>query len=530
MKENSQELQLIEIVNNMDLEYQHNIKPKRMYPHEVDTVIYHDPCSDGTASYWVARYYFEKNYPNKKVDYIPMSIGSYPPNNLDGKNVLICDYSYRKDVLINLLKKVNNLLIIDHHKSAEKDLKDINDQYKIFDMAHSGAMLTWMYFFPDVQPPLMIRYVEDRDIWTNKMPNINDFVAWFYTLPFSYEEYNKYANDELLLNMIATVGKSYSKLNNYYIDQVCDKYVIKFQQINGKYYFIAYVNSTILKSDVGNKIFEKYPNIDFAVVYSINDYSNSTSFSLRSTNKHMDVSDIAFKLGGGGHKCASGLVYQTVTNVLPGIVYDNCGALYANIGNIYFAYTDLSDFIKERKYYTVYLNSNIHKFKLARYLLQTKFTEKIKTNQNDTITVEIQECNAIEKIIHQSNFMDTFDTLNTSNMIDILNTSNIVDMINVIDISVAKNELQSETVKKVQIACVWDYNYNNDVTSFCVVLDKSLINGERKYINNYFKKEQNNQNGQSLFLQYKGFHKFLPINIDPLKESIVSITEIIDDN
>jgi uncharacterized protein len=123
------------------------IKTKDLQPHEVDVVIYHDPCSDGTGSAYVAYKYFTTNFPDKKITYYPMSIGSQPPTGLEGKNVLVCDYSYRKDILVNLLTKVNKLLIIDHHISAEKDLQDIDDKYKIFHMGHSGAMLTCLNLF-----------------------------------------------------------------------------------------------------------------------------------------------------------------------------------------------------------------------------------------------------------------------------------------------------------------------------------------------------------------------------------------------
>jgi hypothetical protein len=67
------------------------------------------------------------------------------------------------------------------------------------------------------------------------------------------------------------------------------------------------------------------PHIDFSAIYSINDSQNTTSFSLRSSNEHYDVSEIAKIYGGGGHRNASGLFSQKLTNVLDGIVYDTTG-------------------------------------------------------------------------------------------------------------------------------------------------------------------------------------------------------------
>lgn len=160
-----------------------SIKDKDLQPDDVTDVIFHDPCSDGRASELSARKYLSEKFPDRIVRYYPMSIGDLPPEGLENKNVLICDYSYKRDVLKDLLSKVNKLLIIDHHKSAEKDLAEIDEKHKIFLMDFSGAMLTWFYFYPKIKPPLLIKYIQDRDIWTKKLPHTDDFVSWFYTLP-----------------------------------------------------------------------------------------------------------------------------------------------------------------------------------------------------------------------------------------------------------------------------------------------------------------------------------------------------------
>jgi|688.fasta_scaffold231332_2 oligoribonuclease NrnB/cAMP/cGMP phosphodiesterase (DHH superfamily) len=347
-------------------------KGKLLQPDEVDVVIYHSPCSDGTGAGYSAWKYFQLNNPSKNVKFLPMSIGAHPPPDITGSNVLICDYSYRKDIIRDqIMPKVNKFLIIDHHKSAEDDLIELDDKYKIFNMNYSGAVLTWMYFFPDTKVPLMLEYIQDRDIWTKKLPNTDDFSSWFYTLPQKFEEYDKYLDDNLLFEMIKVKGSSFSSLNEYYTSQAVDYAIPKFCKIKGKYYLVAYVNSTICKSDVGNKIFEKYPLIDFSAVYSISDATNSTSFSLRSTPKHADVSTIAFSFGGGGHKCASGIRVDYVANNIPSTMLDN-GQLYKILDNIYFKEIEINN----NKYNVAYLNTQYNKYDIANYLLQTKYVDK----------------------------------------------------------------------------------------------------------------------------------------------------------
>jgi hypothetical protein len=71
-----------------------------LQPDEVTDVIYHDPCSDGTGAAYCAWKYFTTKYPEKEVRYRPMSVGASLPAELEGRNVLICDYSFRKDVLL----------------------------------------------------------------------------------------------------------------------------------------------------------------------------------------------------------------------------------------------------------------------------------------------------------------------------------------------------------------------------------------------------------------------------------------------
>lgn len=426
------------------------IESKLLKPHEVDCVVYHHPCSDGFGAAYAAWKF--STFSGKEITFFPMNVGAHPPAGLEGKNVLVCDYSYKKDIVIELLKKVNKLLIIDHHLSAEKDLKDIDDNLKIFRMDYSGAMLTWYYFFPEQPPPLMIQYIQDRDIWTKKLPNTDDFASWFYTLPFEFQEYDKYVNDNLLMGMINTRGVSFGELNNYYTQQAVDYCVPKFCRIKDKFYFVGYVNSTVCKSDIGNKIFDKYPLIDFSATYSISDATDSTSFSLRSTQKHANVSEIAFSLGGGGHKCSAGIRVDYVTNRLPGVVYDN-GQLYKLLDNIYFNKVRVDN----QEYNIAYLNSMTHKFELANYLIQNKYIDE---NNNHVRVAEnlYTKYNQVEQC-------------------------------------------------KISIAVILHYNTNNDITEYNVIFDNSIDKKIKtdilnKYISNF-------NNDKFITFSVNGLQKFL---------------------
>jgi len=408
-----------------------SIIAKDLQPDDVEAVIFHDPCSDGRASELIARKFLSEKFPDKIVKYYPMSIGAYPPEGLENKNVLICDYSYRKDILDNLLGKVNKLLIIDHHLSAQQDLQQIDDKHKIFSMDYSGAMLTWFYFYKDLPPPLLIQYIQDRDLWTKKLPYTDDFVSWFYTLPLTYEEYIKYLDDDLLLQMIKLKGIAYRELNEINIKKSVDNAIPKFCKIKNKYYIVCYCNDPNLKSDIGNQIFNKYDLIDFSAVYSINDSTNSTSFSLRSTNKHSDVSEIAFGLGGGGHRNASGVKINYVTNYLPGKMFDN-GEIYTQLDNVYYDILEM----KGKNYDVVYMPSSVYEYELGTYLLQPKYKIKNKYTIDDSIVELDKDVQVCQCILNKKNNDKTYNLIN--------------------------------------FAIIYSYNIDKDITKFTIISHESI--------------------------------------------------------
>jgi uncharacterized protein len=325
-----------------------------MNKNNIDFIIYHSPrntfsCPDGSISAFCAYLYLHKLHPTKKIvfanindKYQDNTIIFYPANynnikfpKVTGRNVLLCDISYPKNIINIMIKEASSFMLIDHHETAEQELIDIDQKYKIFDMNHSGAYLTWKYFFPDNDVPLLIKYIQSRDIWTKDMENTDAFSYWFDTIPQNFEEYKKYLDNTVLLDVINNTGLKYQELNKFYINECCMYAVPKFTKINKRFYFVVYVNGTLLKSDIGNKLMNMYPFADFSAVYTINDKTNTTSFSLRSLNNRTNVAQIAKLYGGGGHRNASGLCINKITNILDGVVYDNSGKLYESLNNIY---------------------------------------------------------------------------------------------------------------------------------------------------------------------------------------------------
>jgi len=297
---------------------------KMLDKNTIDAMIYHSPCSDGFTAMTCMYSYAKKNNFAHEIDYIE---GDYSKRDTDeinklikrvkGKNLVVCDFSYNYETIQILIKNTASFLIIDHHKTAEEDLKNLDSKYKIFDMNRSGAKLMWDFLFENSPAPMLVNYVQDRDLFHNKLPHINEFVAWFYNEPFDISLYEELLlNDDKLMSNISTKGVHYKELNDIYIDKssMTDPTMCL---IESNYYLVGHSNTKILKSDVGAMMLQKYPLLDFSVCYSIDETGSKTYCSLRSNNNSTDVSIIAKKNGGGGHRNASALELNSIQSKIP---------------------------------------------------------------------------------------------------------------------------------------------------------------------------------------------------------------------
>lgn len=342
-------------------------------PNNIDIIIYHHPCADGFTCCTIANMFFKNK--NKTVEYMGMShsanINPKIYDKLSGKNVLICDFSFKKDVIDKLLQVVLNLLIIDHHVSAQTELLNLDQKHKIFDMTHCGAYLTWQYFFPEIPVPLFVKYIEDNDIWLKQMPNTLEMSSFVSCLDFECCKYEEFIIDESKIESIAIpYGAILLKQANKQIENALNKSTVKMIDFNDNIYFVAVCNSTTNISEIGNQLLQKYEFVNFSIIYTANDNYNLTSF--RSDDTRTDVSVIASKCSGGGHRNASGCS-----------LYEKCVPGF-EIGD-YSCYKQLNDinFIVEPKdsYNIVCLNSTQNKTQFAKYLLQTRNKEKEKDIQ-----------------------------------------------------------------------------------------------------------------------------------------------------
>ncbi len=263
-------------------------------------VIYHGECPDGFSAAWVAWKKF-----GDKADYVPAHHGEPPPNGLTDKQIYILDFSFPKEIMAEVVKNNKKVVVIDHHKSAAESVKMAHEY--VYEMNHSGAVLAWQYFYPDLFVLWLLRYVEDMDLWKLELPDVFAMVLVLNTFNKDFKTWNKLAEElenKSIRDRYIEQGKTMLKYENKLINEIMDsnKEIVKFEG----YETYAINAPHAFASQMGNVLCREKPPI--AIVWQWS--SGKVEVSLRS-DESVDVSEIAKKYGGGGHKAAAGFIFNT---------------------------------------------------------------------------------------------------------------------------------------------------------------------------------------------------------------------------
>lgn len=292
--------------------------------YQPDIMIYHAQCADGFGAAWAAWMRWRAG-----VRYIPCGYGSPPPN-VAGKHVLIGDFSFKRDVLDGMLQTAASIVILDHHKTAEADLepfrfhesspgavgagdvsgmlRDLADLGRppciaIFDMERSGARMVWDFIFGG-DPPDLIKFIEDRDLWRFQHEETKPFGLWLRSEPFDFERWELIAqelHDGHGAHDIMTEARAMQRLFDRQVDEIAA--LARNGLVAG--FDVPLCNcQPQFASEVGHKLLTDYPLAPFVACYS--DQGKARCYSLRSQDGRQDVSEIARKFGGGGHRNAAG--------------------------------------------------------------------------------------------------------------------------------------------------------------------------------------------------------------------------------
>ncbi|MGO4700242.1 dATP/dGTP pyrophosphohydrolase domain-containing protein [Dyella sp. 2RAB6] len=252
--------------------------------------IYHGNCTDGFAAAWAVR------CAQPGADFVAASYGSTPPD-VTGRIVYIVDFSYSRDVLLAMAEKATQIVVLDHHKTAAEQLGDLpQNVIATFDMERSGCMLAWQHFFGHELPPQLLLHIQDRDLWTWKLPHTKEILAAVFSYPHDFEVW-----DRLMwgpIDDLRNEGVALQRKHDKDIESLLPS--ARLTDIGG--HLVPTINlPPMMASEAGAALAKDQP---FAAIYW--DTRSGRQYSLRSAPDGVDVAAIAQQFGGGGHKHAAG--------------------------------------------------------------------------------------------------------------------------------------------------------------------------------------------------------------------------------
>ncbi len=266
-------------------------------------VLYHGNCMDGSAGAWVAWKKF-----GDQAEYLPQERTKIPEVDIfKDKEVYIIDYSFTKEQMLSFEEVAEKFVCLDHHISAKEGIESLKEY--TFDTTHSGSYLAWKYFFPESSVPLLIEYISDSDTWTHKLSDYEDIDAYIYrdtekSSEFLYfEDLSKELSTDEGLERAKRMGKLFREAH----EKRVSIYEEKAELVNFEGYDIYAVNAPRdIRSELGHRLAKKTGL--FSMIFSYE--KGIWKCSLRGV-KDFDVSVIAIKHGGGGHRNAAAFAVKT---------------------------------------------------------------------------------------------------------------------------------------------------------------------------------------------------------------------------
>ncbi|MDH3944066.1 MAG: hypothetical protein OEV06_08240, partial [Anaerolineae bacterium] len=268
------------------------------------TVCLHHNDADGRACGAIVRRAF-----NGDVGLFEMDYGDpIPWEAVQGsEKVIVADFSLSAEDMLRLAQD-RQLIWIDHHKTSLNELHDIAQNWPgQRDVGEAACVLTWRYFFPDLPVPRAVVLIGDRDIWRWAEPETGAFGEGLFN------QDTDPANDQLWRPLLDDETKAVEEL-------VSKGGMLRDARLKSIERKIASYGHPVLfeghrtlvvndrgSGEMGAHIQEAGYEIGYCYLDNIQDGQLVTFVTLYS--KHVDVSEIAKRFGGGGHPGAAGFSF-----------------------------------------------------------------------------------------------------------------------------------------------------------------------------------------------------------------------------
>jgi uncharacterized protein len=311
-------------------------------------VVTHSPCTDGDACAYIYVNYELYLAGDKQAK---MLGGNYGDNRIDewvelfrGKDVLMADFSLPADQLKRLQSSVRSLIILDHHFSAQQNLKEftrssvnestgepytifnihelleadmdldaVPQEYKLenrviafFDMERSGLGLMKNFVAPNNMMPQVLSAIERGDLGKANQEDL-PFISYVRSFPTDLEGISSAMRSSPAL--VEAEGKVAWRMVCRQADDAL-KATVRLATLKAPSIEKPFVNIPIcnipfpLASQVANMALSKNPDSPFAVAW-VQTANGGVQLSFRS-RPDFDCTPVAKAFGGGGHKQASG--------------------------------------------------------------------------------------------------------------------------------------------------------------------------------------------------------------------------------
>lgn len=271
---------------------------------DLSVCLYHGGCPDGIG----AAYPIWRIYPN--MQFIPVNYGKNPPwEKITGKNIIIVDFSYKKNTMRRICERANYVILLDHHESASDELDDFHAHncYVNIQVGVAASELAWRHFFPTNPIPWFIQYICDMDLYKWALPNsklIHTFMSkmnW-YNWEKMEEMYMSMIPPSVQMQNVLLQAEVFLTMKEKDIKVIARKCIIC-DFIGYKVTLVHAVGDLI--SDIGNYLAVNY-DCDFAAVWRYHIVEDEWRISLRGIREDINLAKIAETFGGGGHKKAAG--------------------------------------------------------------------------------------------------------------------------------------------------------------------------------------------------------------------------------
>lgn len=264
---------------------------------------YHAGCPDGFGAVWSVRQAWgdDARYLARSHD------DPLPFEELEDALVVFVDIAIDNQTLRKLSQVAGHIILLDHHVSAQlryqSDLETVNaiedaGHEIYFDLDHSGAVLAWNYFHPDEDPPALLKYVEDQDLWNWKLAGSEEVNAAIASYPRGFDSWDELAErspEELMRD-----GEPIVRANKMEVQRaIRNPQVIQIGNDR-----VEAVNASVNRSAIGHELAKRKAfGGAWGCVYRISGSQvHATLYSIGD----LDVSTITASLGGGGHRNAAG--------------------------------------------------------------------------------------------------------------------------------------------------------------------------------------------------------------------------------